>query len=232
MSTKQNSKNGSRKALSAGEIILLSVTIIFLLTALSIAGWYGVTYLPVNHTSQIRSGELEVQTGNQHCTLEIPSGTLSIKRTSRGAVGAKYKFDAEVTLEKPLRFVNCEGGIPNWSVNLEAQATLVGADVKPSSTIRQPAFDRNHFSFNWTFVPEETVSQYTLHFWLRTVITQQDQSVENWNILVRDFPMENNALFGQTAAFWLIVGGAALVVGLLFLILFMQKTRKIKTSHN
>lgn len=232
MSTKQNNENGNRKRLSAGDIILLSIAILFLLIALLIAGWYGATYLPTNHTSQIRSGELEVRAGNQHCTLEIPSGTLSIRRPSRGAVGAKYKFDADVSLEKPLRFVNCEGGIPNWSVNLEAQTTLVGADVKPFNTIRQPAFDRNHFAFNWTFVPEETVSQYQSHFWLRAVITQQDQSVENWNILVRDFPMENKALFGETAVFWLIAGGFALVLGLLFLILFIQKRRKTARLHN
>lgn len=231
MSTKQKNKTGNRIALSTGEIILLSVTVLFFLIALAIAGWYGVTYLRVNHTSQIRSGGLEVRAGNQRCTLEIPSGTLSIRRPSRSAVGAKYKYDAEVSLEKPLRFVNCEGGIPNWSVNLEAQTTLVGAEVKPFNTIRQPAFDREHFSFNWTFVPEETVSQYQSHFWLRAVITQQDKSVENWNILVRDFPMENNALFGQTAVFWLITGGFVIVLGSLFLILFLQFRRKMLRSQ-
>ena len=226
MNTKPDKNTQNKPSLTAGEIILLSAAILFFLFVFVIAGWFGSTYLPAGQTSAIHSGELEVTAGNQKCTLKIPAGTLKINRPSKGAIGAKYKFSADASLEEPLRFVNCEEGIPNWTINIEAQTTFVGAEVKPFDVIREPAFDRDHFSFNWTFVPEEPVSPYQSHFWLRAIITQQDQTVENWNILVRDFPMENEALFGLPAIFWLIGAGLALIFGSLFLILFLQKRQK------
>ena len=223
MSTKKSSEP---KHKSAGGIILAVFTILFLLAGLLIFAWYGLTYIPVRQSSEIRANSVEISSGGQRCTLLIPGGTLSLRHPSRTAVGASYQFDAEVTLEEPLRFVDCTGGIPNWNINLEAQTTLVSSQVKPYSAQRQPAFDRDHFTFNWTFTPEEPVLPYQSHFWLRAIITDKDETVENWNVLVRDFPMENTALFGQPTVFWLIGAGFSLLLGILFLILLLQKRNR------
>ena len=75
-------------------------------------------------------------------------------------------------------------------------------------------------------MPEENVPGYQSHLWLRAIVSEKDQTVENWNILVRDFPMENISLFGQPAIIWIIISGFSLVLGLLLGILFLQKTRK------
>ena len=223
MSTKNSSE---QKHKSAGKIILLILTILFLLMGLIIFSWYGLTYISVRQTSEIRENKVTISSGGQQCTLLIPHGTLSLRHPSRTAVGSNYKFDAEVKLEEPLRFVDCSGGIPNWTINLEAQTTLISSQVKPYSSIRVPAFDQDQFFFNWTFTPEEEVSQYQSHFWLRAVITQHNETIESWNMLVRDFPMENKALFGQPTILWLIGGGFSLVLGILLLILLLQKRQK------
>ena len=223
MNTKQNSDPQKKKARSVAEKILTGATGLFFLIGFLIFGWYGLTYLQTTQKSEIHPRELQIASGNQRCTLEIPAGTLLLRRPSRAAVGSKYNFDAEVSLESPFRFTNCENGIPNWTISLEAQTTLVGSDVKPHPSIRQPGFDRTHFAFNWTFMPEETVPEYQSHFWLRVIVTQKDQTIENWNLLVRDFPLENAALFGQTAILWLITAGFSLLIGALLLILLLQK---------
>ena len=223
MSTKNSSEP---KHKSKGVIILSVLTILFLLAGLLIFGWYGLTYISARQTSEIRENKVAISSGGQQCTLLIPQGTLSLRHPSRTAVGSNYKFDAEVKLEEPLRFVDCSGGIPNWTINLEAQTTLISSQVKPYSSIRVPAFDQDQFFFNWTFTPEEEVSQYQSHFWLRAVITQHNETIESWNMLVRDFPMENKALFGQPTILWLIGGGFSLVLGVLLLILLLQKRQK------
>lgn len=228
MSTKQSTAKNDKRTLSAGEIILLIVMILFLLSGFLIFGWYGLTYLPVKQTSDIHAGKLKINAGMQQCTLEIPEGTLMIRHPSHTAVGSNYKFDAVVKLESPFRFIDCTGGIPNWNINLEAQTTLAGADVKPFAAIRQPAFDREDFTFNWKFTPEEPISQYQSHFWLRVIVTEQNQTIENWNLLVRDFPMENAALFGQPTILWLIGGGFCLLFGFLLSILLFQKRKCMK----
>lgn len=215
----------NKRSLSAAEILLLALTVLFLTSGISVFAWYGLTYIPVRQTSDIRPREVTIRQGNVQCILDIPAGNLSIRRPPRAAVGSGYRFEAEIQLDQPLRFTNCTGRIPNWSINLEAQTALVSSDVKPFAAIRQPAFDRDHFRFQWTFTPEETVPQYQSHLWLRAIITQQDQVVENWNILVRDFPMENSALFGQPTVIWLIGGGFSLLFGMLLLILSLQKRR-------
>lgn len=226
MSTKQSSVPQNKRSLSGGEKFLTGAAALFFLIGLLIFGWYGLTHLQTVQKSEIHSRQLQVAAGNQQCTLEIPAGTLLLRHPSRAAVGSQYGFDAEVTLESPFRFVNCENGIPNWNINVEAQTTFVGSDVKPHASIRQPGFDRTHFAFNWTFMPEETVPEYQSHFWLRVIITQKDQTVENWNLLVRDFPLENSALLGQTAILWFIIAGFSLLLGVLFLILLLQKRHK------
>ena len=223
MSTKNCSEP---KHNSAGKIILLILTILFLLVGMIIFGWYGLTYISARQSSKIRANRVEISSGGQRCTLLIPNGTLSLRHPSRTAVGSNYKFDAEVKLEEPLHFVDCSGGIPNWTINLEAQTTLISSQVKPYSSIRVPAFDQDQFFFNWTFTPEEEVSQYQSHFWLRAVITQHNETIESWNMLVRDFPMENKALFGQPTILWLIGGGFSLILSALLLILLLQKRQK------
>ena len=228
MNVKNNVSQENKKGLSIFEIILLFAAVLFLIAGVLKGCWYGLTYLPARQTSKIPARELEIRSGGQQCTLVIPSGTLQFRGPSRAAVGSKYKFDAEVTLESPLRFIDCKNGIPNWNINLEGQTTFVASDVKPFSSIRQPAFDRQHFAFNWSFVPEEEVLQYQSHLWMRIIITQQDQTVENWNLLVRDFPMENVLLFGQPIIIWLIAAAFSLLFGVLLLILFIQKRRRQK----
>ena len=219
-------KSTNKRAYSAGEMILLLLTALFLLLPLIFFGWYGSTYIPTVHSSDIRPREVEVSQGTARCTLDIPGGMLQIRKPQRAVVGSNYQVEAQVTLERPLRFTNCTGTLPNWNINLEAQTALVSSAVKPFASIRQPAFDRDHFTYSWTFMPEENVPGYQSHLWLRAIVSEKDQTVENWNILVRDFPMENISLFGQPAIIWIIISGFSLVLGLLLGILFLQKTRK------
>ena len=80
--------------------------------------------------------------------------------------------------------------------------------------------------------PEERVPQYQSHFWLRAIVSEKDQTVENWNILVRDFPMENLSFFGMPAVIGVIISGFSLVFGLLLLILFLQKRRQKRNEDN
>ena len=211
---------------SAGEKILLVLCVLFLLCGAAVFGWYGSTYIPVRQTSEIRAKEVDVRAGGVQCTLDIPAGTLTLRHPSRAAVGSKYSADAEVSLERPLRLINCNGGMPKWNINLEAQTTFVASEVLPFAAIRQPASGRDAFAFQWTFTPLEQVPQYQSHLWLRAIVTEQDQTIENWNILVRDFPMENAALFGQITLIWIIAGGFALVLGILLLILLLQKRHR------
>ena len=83
--------------------------------------------------------------------------------------------------------------------------------------------NRDDFSFEWSFTPEEPIAVYQSHLWLRVIVSEQDQTIERWNILVRDFPMENAALFGQPTVLWLIICGFSALTGLLLLILLLQK---------
>lgn len=227
MNSKQYDLKTNKKRVPNGSIPLLFILILLFSAGSAIFIWYGTTFYSVYQKSNIPARQLEIRSGGQQCTLEIPSGVMTIRRPTRTAVGLNYHLDSEITLEQPMRFTNCVNGLPNWSISLEAQTTLVSSNVKPYPVMRQPAFDRDHFSYNWTFVPEETVPQYQSHLWLRVIVTQQDQTVENWNLLVRDFPMQNDALFGQTAFFWLISGAVCLVISLLLLIIFLQKNKRI-----
>ena len=220
----------SKKAIPAGRVILLAAMILLFLPGVLIFGWYGLTHIPVRQTSEIMPRELDIPFGEEQCTLDIPAGTISISRPRQAAVGSVYHVDTEVRLEHPLRFIRCSGGLPNWNLALEAQTTLVGSNVQPFAAIRQPAFDREKFSFHWTFTPEEAVPDYQSHLWLRVIVSEQDQTVENWNLLVRDFPMRNVMPFGQPVLLWLIAGGFSLLTGILLLILFLQKRKKRSPS--
>lgn len=226
MSTKTDKTKTEKKPLSPAEWILLLLMGLFLLGGALVFGWFGLTYLPVSQTSEIHARDLEISAGGQRCTLSIPAGTLSLRHPSRTAVGSSYHFDAEVRLESPLRFVSCENGIPNWNIDLEAQTGLVSSKVKPFASIRQPTVNRKQFSFKWTFIPEEPVPQYRSHFWLRAIVTEKDQTIENWNILVRDFPMENRVIFGQAVIFWLIGAAFSILLGLLLLAVLLQMRKR------
>lgn len=218
-------KNKADRPLSAADIVLPAFVILFLLFPVLFFGWYGSTYIPVTQKSEIHSRELVISQGSGQCTLDIPAGELTLRRIRRAVLGASYRFEADVKLERPLRFINCTGTIPNWDISLEAQTALVSSAVKPYSSIREPAFDREHFAFKWSITPEEPVPQYQSHFWLRAIVNGKDRTVENWNILVRDFPMENISFFGMPAVIGTIISGFSLVFGLLFLILLLQRRR-------
>ena len=211
------------KTLRRGQIVLLILVILFLLPGILFAAWFGLTYLPVKQDSSFPAREITVSSGDRQCTLEIPSGTLSFRHPRRAAVGSVYQASAEIRLDQPLHFSGCTGGMANWNINLEAQTSFVGANVQPFAAIRQPAVNRDHFSFDWTFTPEEPIATYQSHLWLRTIVTEQDETIERWNMLVRDFPMENAALFGQPTVLWLIVSGFSALIGILLLILLLQK---------
>ena len=234
MSTKPQKKAiNHNRSFSAAAIIMLISAVLFILPGVLIFAWYGFTYIPVRQTSAFPSRNLTIQSGGQQCTLVIPSGQISIRRPQRTAVGSSYSMTAEVSLEEPFRFTDCSSGLPNWNINLEAQTALVGAAVHPFAAIRQPAFDREKISFDWTFTPEEKVSRYTSHLWLRTIVSQQSETVERWDLLVRDFPMENMELLGQPTIFWLIGSGFSVLIGLLLFLLFLQKRKKeLKGSLN
>lgn len=216
-------KNKNSRPLSVSESVLLAVIVPLLLLPVIFFGWFGSTHILLPQTSEIHSRELEIRQGNSQCTLDIPAGTLTIKRPRRAALGSAYPFEARVQLERPMRFINCTGTIPNWDISLEAQTSLVSSAVKPFSSLRQPGFDNDHFIFQWTFTPEESVPQYQSHFWLRAIVTEKDTTVENWNILVRDFPMENLSPFGLPSVIWITASAFSLVIGLLLLIIFLQK---------
>ena len=220
-------KNKTDRPLSAGETVLLVLVILFFLFPAVFFGWYGSTYIRVRQNSEIHPRELVITKGGSQCTLDIPAGTLSLRRPQRTVVGSPYRFEAQVRLEHPLRFIDCTGTIPNWNISLEAQTALVSSNVRPFSAIRQPAFDQEHFTYVWDFTPEERIPQYQSHFWLRAIVTEKDQTVENWNILVRDFPMENLAFFGFPVIIGIIAAGFSLAVGMLLLILYLQKRRRI-----
>lgn len=230
---KQNpQKSKTDRPLSPAEIVLLVLVILFFLPPLLFSGWYGATYIPVTQKSEIHARELLISQGASQCTLDIPAGTLTLRRPQRAVLGSSYRFKAQVQLDRPLRFINCTGAIPNWNISLEAQTALVSSNVKPFSSIRQPAFDQEHFTYTWDFTPEERVPQYQSHFWLRAIVSEKDQTVENWNILVRDFPMENLSFFGMPAVIGVIISGFSLVFGLLLLILLLQKRRQKRNEDN
>lgn len=233
MNTKQpeNRKNSYKKPFSAGEIVLLILSVLLLSCGLFVFGWYGTTYIPLRHTSEIHSKDLVIRAGGQQCTLEIPSGKLSVQRPSRAVVGAKYHAKADVVWEQPLRFTNCSGGIPNWDINLEAQTGFVGSEVIPFSAIRQPVFNRNDFSFQWTFTPQEPVAEYPSHLYLRIIVSGRENVIENWSLLVRDFPMQNVQLFGQPIVLWFIAGSFSAAAGILLLILLLQKRKKVSGAE-
>lgn len=221
--SKSGNKSKTKRGLSAAEWLLLILTVSFLLPAVLIGGWYGFMRLTTRQESRILPRDLRIASGDSQCTLVIPGGTLTIRRPLRTIVGTRYQLSADVALDEPLRFTDCEGKLPNWNINLEAQTTLVSAIVEPHAFIRQPAFDRDRIRFHWTFVPEEPVSTYRSHLWLRVIVLEAEKVVENWDLLVRDFPMSNTFLFGQPLVLWLIIAGASSLIGILFLILFIQK---------
>ena len=225
-------KSKTDRPLSPAEIVLLVLVILFFLPPLLFFGWYGATYIPVTQKSEIHARELLISQGASQCTLDIPAGTLTLRRPQRAVLGSSYRFRAQVQLERPLRFINSTGAIPNWNISLEAQTALVSSNVRPFSSIRQPAFDQEHFTYTWDFTPEERVPQYQSHFWLRAIVSEKDQTVENWNILVRDFPMENLSFFGMPAVIGVIISGFSLVFGLLILILLLQKRRQKRNEDN
>ena len=205
---KQNpQKSNTDRPLSPAEIVLLVLVILFFLLPFLFFGWYGSTYIPVTQKSEIHSRELVISQGSSQCTLDIPARTLTLRRPQRAVLGSSYRFRAQVELERPLRFINCTGAIPNWNISLEAQTALVSSNVKPFSAIRQPAFDQDHFTYAWDFTPEERIPQYQSHFWLRAIVGGKDRTVENWNILVRDFPMENLSFFGMPAVIGVVISG-------------------------
>ena len=221
--SRNGNKAGSGHPLSAAERLLLVLTVVFLLPAVLIGGWYGFMRLTTRQETRILPRELRIASGNSQCTLVIPAGALTIRRPLRTIVGTKYHLTAEAALDEPLRFTGCEGSIPNWNISLEAQTTLVGAIVEPHASIRQPAFDRDRITFRWNFVPKETVPAYRSYLWLRVIVSEAENTLENWDMLVREFPMSNTSLFGQPLVLWLITAGASGLIGILFLILFIQK---------
>lgn len=225
MNIKQPGKQ-NRRPFTADEAVLLVLAVLLLLFGFFIFGWYGSTYISHIHNSEFHPKNLEISDGGQQCTLEIPAGKLSIRRPVRTVVGSKYSAEADVVLDQPLRFTNCTGGLPNWNISLEAQTAFVGSAVVPFAAIRQGAFNRENFSFQWSFTPEEPVAQYQSHFYLRAIVTKGESVIENWNMLVRDFPMENQLLLGQPIVLWFITGGFSAVTGILLLILLVQKRKK------
>ena len=232
MNTKPPSQKNDRRGHPISGIIPAILTGLFFLPGIVIFLWYGLTFIPVQQNSAILPKQVEISSGAQSCMLEIPAGTLSLRHPQHAAVGSTYKAEANVQLDQPLRFTNCSGGLPNWNINLEGQTTLVAAAVEPYASIRQPAFDRDSFAFRWTFTPEEPVPTYTSHFWLRVIVSEKEETIERWDILVRNFPMENTMLFGQPTVFWLIAGGFSLLLGSLLLILTLQQRRAHGTKKN
>lgn len=231
MNTKPPLPKTDRKSHPLSGTLLAILTGLFFLPGILIFALYGLSFIPVRQTSGILPKQLVISSGTQSCTLEIPAGTLKLSHPEHAAVGSTYKTEAKVQLDQPFRFTDCSGGLPNWNINLEAQTTLVAAAVEPYASIRQPAFDRDSFTFRWTFTPEEPVRTYTSHFWLRVIISQQDETIERWDILVRDFPMENVTLFGQPTVFWLITGAFSILLGSLLLILLLQQRRTRKSKQ-
>ncbi len=215
-----------QKSRSIGQILLPGLAVLFLLPGILFAVWYGSTYLPVRQASSFPAKEIMISSGGRQCTLEIPSGTLDLRHPRRAAVGSTYQASAEVRLDQAPHFSDCTGGMANWNINLEAQTSFVAANVQPFASIRQPAVNRDDFSFDWTFTPEEPIAVYQSHLWLRVIVSEQDQTIERWNILVRDFPMENTSLFGQPTVLWLIISGFSALTGILLLILAIQKNKK------
>ncbi len=216
--------------LSTGNLLLLIPAVLLLLFGIIIFAWYGYTYIPVRQRSDILPREVKISSGGITCSLDIPAGTLTLSHPVHAALGSSYKTEAEVRFERPLRFINCSG-LPNWNLLLEAQTTLVAAAVRPYASIRQPAFDRDRFSFQWEFTPEEPVPTYQSHLWLRAIINEKEETVERWNILVRDFPMENAALFNQPTILWLIAAGTASALAILLLILLIQRRTAVRRKQ-
>ena len=186
----QTARSEKRRTLSRASAVLLGLALLFLLPGLAVFIWYGLTYIPAVQTSGFPARELTVSYGTGQCTLEIPDGTLTLRHPVRAAIGSSYKATAEVRLSRAPRISGCTGTLPNWNINLEAQTSFVSAGVTPFASIRQPAVNRDTFLFEWTFTPEETVPVYQSRFWLRMIVSQQDQTIERWNMLARDFPME------------------------------------------
>lgn len=213
-------------SLSKGQALLLGLALLFLLPGILFSLWFGTTYIPIRQVSKFPAKEITVTSGGNTCTLQIPSGTLDLRHPRRAAVGSTYQASAVIMLDQVPRFTGCTDGMSNWNINLEAQTSFVAANVQPFASIRQPAVNRDRYTFEWTFTPEEPIAVYQSHFWLRLIVSELDQTIERWDILVRDFPMENTAIFNQPTVLWLIISSFSVLTGILLVILALQKKRK------
>lgn len=228
MSTK--SSNEARKKNKTGEIVLTVLTLLFLVPAAVIVLWFGTTAIHTSATTSFPGRDLTIAYGGQVCTLEMPSGTVTVNAPTRAAAEVSYDLTASLRFDGNFRLKDCQNGIPNWSVVLEGEAELPAAQVKPYSVIRQPVIDRPEMKYEWTFTPKAQSGGLNGRLWLRVVVSEKDVPVESWNMLVRDIPLKYTALFSVSPIFWCLTAAVCAVIGLLFLVVLLIHRRR--TNHD
>lgn len=204
-------------------LVLRIFSLILFLPALSVFLWFGWMKLSKTDHAVIRGREdLMISDGKVRCMINLPEGVLTVKRPMNGAVNARSAIQAQVDFQKPLRLGDCDGPLPNWNLQLEAQTSLIGTDGDPHSIQRQPLTGRTAFSYHWKFTPEKELGTYPAHIWLRLVVLNGLMEVERWNLFYYEFPFANRSFFGIPTDLVLIFAGVlTLIGGLVFWLSFL-----------
>lgn len=221
MAAKSRSKELLSRILRIPGLILLTVGIVGF-------AWYGFTRLSAKKTSVIPANDLQVSDGKTTCRLIIPEGSLTFRYPYRSAVGMESPFQAEVLWDKEISLSDCSGPEQNWRVELDARPAIIGADIKPGPNIRQPLAGRAALRYKWAYISESAISKHPAQFWLRLIIASGDRTLENWDLLVREFQTEAVTFLGLSAPIALAVSLISVSAGALLLLIF----RKPKTAKN
>ncbi len=206
------------------------ISVVLLIPALTAFGWFGVTRIRTTETSHILPGELKIEKGEESCLISIPSGELSITYPKRTMLGSSSPLDVETVFSEPIRVTEQTPGAEKWLAHLEIQTSVAGGSLTPSVAQTQPFFDRTDLKYHWDFTPETELMPYKAQLWLHVIVTDGIDTVERWNLLVREFPTGIQSYFGQKADVILLGAGVCALIGALCAILGFQKPRRERKS--
>ena len=202
------------------------ISAILLLPALTAFGWFGITRIRTTETSHILPGELKIKRGEESCLVTIPSGELSITYPKRTMLGSSSPMDVEAVFSEPVLITEQTPGAAKWLAHLEVQTSIAGGSLTPSVAQTQPFFDRTDLKYHWDFTPETELMPYKAQLWLHVIVTDGIDTVERWNLLVREFPTGIQSYFGQKADVVLLAAGVCALIGTLCGILGVQKSHR------
>ena len=212
-------------------VIFKVISAILLIPALTAFIWFGITRIRTTETSRILPGELKIERGEESCRVSIPSGELRITYPERTMLGSSSPLDMEAVFSEPVRLTEQTSGAAKWLAHLEVQSSIAGGSLTPSVAQTQPFFDRTDLKYHWDFSPETELMPYKAQLWLHVIVTDGIDTVERWNLLVREFPTGIQSYFGQKADIVLLGAGVCALIGMLCGILGFQKSRRERKTQ-